>query len=92
MNLYLKYILPSDLCFKQIKKRSKQGTVTNLHLEEIRELLIPLPSIEEQQKITNILSQITNLIEKRKMNKYFCENIKQGLVQKLLTGKIRVDA
>lgn len=85
---YLEQYLKSDSCINQIRLRAKQGTVTNLHLEEIRELMIPLPEIKEQQKITSILSsvdeqiEITNaLIEKTK-------EFKKGLMQKLLTKGI----
>ena len=72
-NKYLEQFLKSDSCMRQIRLRAKQGTVTNLHLEEIRELIIPIPTIKEQEKIASILStvdeQIDNvdaLIEKNK--------------------------
>jgi type I restriction enzyme S subunit len=89
-NHYLKYILPSELCLNQIRKRSKQGTITNLHLEEIRDFLIPLPPIKEQQKIASILSIVDDLIQKLQDKKKSEETLKKGLMQQLLTGKIRV--
>lgn len=85
---FLEQFLKSDSCFRQIKLRAKQGTVTNLHLEEIRELIIPIPPLEEQQKIAEILSTVDsqiddtdNLIEKTK-------ELKKGLMQRLLTKGI----
>lgn len=48
---YLELVLRSEFVKHQIKTRSKTGTITNLHLEEIREFLIPLPSLEEQESI-----------------------------------------
>ena len=87
-NKYLEQFLKSDSCMRQIRLRAKQGTVTNLHLEEIRELIIPIPTIKEQEKIASILSnvdeQIDNvdaLIEKNK-------ELKKGLLQTLLTKGI----
>lgn len=87
-NKYLEQFLKSDSCMRQIRLRAKQGTVTNLHLEEIRELIIPIPTIKEQEKIASILStvdeQIDNvdaLIEKNK-------ELKKGLMQTLLTKGI----
>jgi Restriction endonuclease S subunits len=83
-NKYLEKYLASDSCMNQIRLRAKQGTVTNLHLEEIRELIIPMPSIEEQERISLVLSSVDeqieitdNLIEKTK-------ELKKGLMQKLL--------
>ncbi len=90
-NKFLEKYLGSDSCLNQIRLRAKQGTVTNLHLEEIRELAIPLPTIKEQQKISVILSSLDekienadNLIEKTK-------ELKKGLMKMLLTKGIGHD-
>lgn len=48
-NHYLSYYLSSE-GMKQIRLRGKRMTVTNLHLVEIKELLIPLPPLPEQKK------------------------------------------
>lgn len=89
-NIYLYYLLQSFLISKQIIKRAKQGTVTNLHLEEIREFIIPLPKYEEQTSIANALSSIDSKIYKEEdfLNKL--QTLKMGLMQDLLTGKVRV--
>jgi type I restriction enzyme S subunit len=52
-------------------------------------LLIP-PTVEEQTAIANILSDMDSEIEalERKLNKY--KDIKQGMMQELLTGRIRL--
>jgi type I restriction enzyme S subunit len=39
-NEFLSRVLKSDLCLNQMGLRSKQGTVTNLYLEEYRYLLL----------------------------------------------------
>lgn len=90
-NKFLEKYLESDSCLNQIRLRAKQGTVTNLHLEEIRELTIPLPTLKEQQKISLILSSVDeqieitdNLIEKTK-------ELKKGLMRRLLTKGIGHD-
>ena len=75
---------------RQIMKRAKQGTVTNLHLEEIREFIIPLPKYEEQILIANALTAIDNKINKEEEYLEKLETIKKGLMQDLLTGKVRV--
>lgn len=80
----------SSVCQRQFKDSSKQGTVTNLHLVEIRKLLIPLPSIEEQRKIADISLSIDNQIEAYEKEKEKQKQLKKVLLQKILTGEIRV--
>jgi len=46
--------------------------------------------LKEQQQIASILSKVDELIQKQQNNKSNLENLKKGLMQKLLTGKIRV--
>ncbi|MBN2269942.1 MAG: N-6 DNA methylase [Sedimentisphaerales bacterium] len=48
---YLESFLNSDDALSQATARSKSGTVTNLHLEEINEMNIPLPPLEIQHEI-----------------------------------------
>lgn len=87
---FLEKVLDSPLIHSQIKLRSKQGTVTNLHLEEIREFLIPIPSKIEQEKITCILTSVDTNIESNKAKLTRTQNLKKSLMQDLLTGKVRV--
>ncbi len=90
-NKYLSIILGSEFCLQQAAIGSKTGTVTNLHLTEIRKFNIPVPPIEEQKKIASILSSVDNKIEKEEEYKVKLERLKKGLMQKLLTGEIRVN-
>jgi|LSQX01.1.fsa_nt_gb type I restriction enzyme S subunit len=63
----------------------------SLSSKDIGEVLIYIPSnIEEQTAIANILSDMDSEIEalERKLNKY--KDIKQGMMQELLTGRIRL--
>ena len=75
---------------KQIKDRSKQGTVNNLHLEEIREFDVVIPSVKEQLEITTITQSIQGRINKVKDKLTHTTSLKKSLMQDLLTGKVRV--
>ncbi len=92
INKYLEKFLASDSCLDQIRLRAKQGTVTNLHLEEIRKILIPIPSKGEQQQIAEILTVVDNKLQALTKRKQQLEEIKQGLMQDLLTGRVRVNS
>jgi type I restriction enzyme S subunit len=62
-----------------------------LTIEKLKKMLLPLPSLPEQQRIAEILSQIDQTIEKEEQYKEKLERLKQGLMQDLLTGKVRVN-
>lgn len=68
------------------------GTQSNLNKEIVQDLDIPYPKTEEQTAIAKILADMDSEIEglEKKRDKYVM--IKQGMMQQLLTGKIRVYA
>ena len=88
---YLVAFLRHDMIWKQIKLRAKQGTVTNLHLEEIREFLISLPSKIEQQKILQFIESIEKKIQTEQTYLSKIQMIKAGLMADLLSGRRRVE-
>jgi len=71
-------------------RHAKQTTQANLTAEIVREFKIPIPPILEQRKIAEILSTVDKKLEFEKNEKAKLERIKQGLMDLLLTGKIRI--
>jgi type I restriction enzyme S subunit len=65
--------------------------VPQLTAPKVAEYYIPLPPLPEQQRIAEILSQTDQTIEKEEQHKEKLQKIKQGLMQDLLTGKVRVN-
>lgn len=63
---YLEAFLNSDLALSQAKSRMKSGTVTNLHLVDIKTIKIPLPSLEIQEEIVEVLNKERALVETSK--------------------------
>ena len=51
---------------------------------------VPIPAVSEQEKIVSMLSNIDNKKQKENHRKEILFKLKKGLMQKLLTGKIRV--
>jgi type I restriction enzyme, S subunit len=86
---YLAQYLQSDLAKREIYQGSKQGSVINLHLEEIQKFRVPIPPFLEQCKIAEVLGVWDELIDllERLIGKM--RSRKQGLMQQLLTGKKR---
>lgn len=76
----------------EIGTKYAQGTKQqNLSPEVMKNVIIPLPpTIEEQQRIANALSDVDTLIANLEKLIAKKKNIKQGAMQQLLTGKKRL--
>ncbi|WPM31199.1 restriction endonuclease subunit S [Hydrogenobacter sp. T-2] len=60
-------------------------------ISEYSKIDIPFPPFPEQQRIAEILSQVDKAIEKEQNYKEKLRRLKQGLMEDLLTGKVRVN-
>ncbi len=86
-NIYLAHFLESN-GLPQILKRGKRMTVTNLHLVEINELLIPLPSLSEQAEIVEILEACNSKIATLEEEISLLEEFFRALLEELMTGRL----
>lgn len=87
---YVNKALSSSYVQIYINKIGTVGAQPNLSLKQIGEFKIAIPSIEEQEKIASILSEVDEKIEQYENKKEKLGELKKGLMQQLLTGKIRV--
>ena len=87
---YLYYVLISKIVALQINGATSSTTVPLLTQKQIKSFKIPLPPLEEQQKIAEILSKWDEVIELKKAKKEKLERMKRKTMNLLLTGKIRV--
>ena len=89
---YLFYYFQSKDFQKKIKDLAKQSTRDYIGIVSQRKNLeIYFPkNLEKQKEIINILSKIDLIIQKEKEYKEKLKRIKQGLMEDLLTGKVRV--
>jgi len=79
---YLELFLNSTDALSQAKSFSKSGTVTNLHLIEIRRMTIPLPDLETQEKIVQQLGEEKKSIDAAKsINALFESKIKSRIAE-----------
>ncbi|WP_455526797.1 restriction endonuclease subunit S [Huintestinicola sp.] len=84
------YLFFSENFGNEVAKYTAKSSVDSVRRDMIAEMKIPLPPIPEQERISEALSNVDNmisslekLIEKKKA-------IKQGAMQELLTGKKRL--
>jgi type I restriction enzyme S subunit len=74
----------------EIANQGQQGTQSNLNKGMVQNLSIGLPKKQEQTAIANILSDMDQEIETLEKKKEKYQQIKKGMMQQLLTGKIRL--
>lgn len=100
MRLQLKFnIIPEFLAIlikdafyvkKQINKFSQGAIMSGLNSTIIKQISIPLPSINEQIKLVEICKKIQDLSNREINYLTQLQELKKGLMQDLLTGKVRV--
>lgn len=89
---YLGYYLNSKTYHDSLIKYVTGIKVSSISKSSIKKTYINLPSYEEQTEIVNIIQSFDNelVVLKNKQSKY--SKIKQGLMEDLLTGNIRLNA
>ncbi len=92
---FLSLQINSEIVQKQIwSEVGTGGGVPKLAKHRVESLFIPFPKLNgvynEQQKIISIIEQQDKLIESEQTNLAKLQNLKQGLMADLLTGKVRV--
>jgi len=88
--IFLQYVINSIKVRKQAIARAKGSTRKRINLSEIKKLLIPLPSLTEQNKIADILSTVDIKLKLDRKRKEKLLRIKRGLMNDLLTGRKRL--
>jgi len=87
---FVYYTLISDSTEKQIQNVSAGSTFGRINLACIRELVVPVPPREDQERIAQILDTYDTRIRTEETYRDKLKLQKQGLMHDLLTGKVRV--
>ncbi|ODS40181.1 hypothetical protein BEH94_01380 [Candidatus Altiarchaeales archaeon WOR_SM1_SCG] len=90
-SMFLSYQLNHYKCKQWILNNAVGTTMACLNTKILSELPTLIPHLEEQQKIASILSSTDSKIQQEKQELNKLKRIKQGLMQDLLTGKVRVN-
>lgn len=83
--------LKSEIGQEKLFGNTKSSSHVNLILDDIRKIEIEFPKEEEQNRISQILSDIDTEIESLEKKLEKLQYIMQGMMQNLLTGKIRLE-
>ncbi len=91
-NIFLiKYLLDKYLSL-QISREKNEGNTPYITLPTLTKMKLKLPSLAEQQKIAEVLSLVDDEINLLKNELEELKLQKKALMQKLLTGEVRVKA
>jgi len=88
--LFLLYFLRSSLFQNVINNNKTTSAQPKLAIEKINNIKIPVPPLPEQEKIVSILSKQDEVIEKLEKLIELKVRQKKGVMQKLLSGKVRL--
>lgn len=89
-NAFELFFLSLSIEYKNLNKYKSKSGQPLISQGVIYPLHLALPPIEEQRKISANILEIDNKIENEQNYKSELEQLKKGLLQVLLTGKIRV--
>ena len=76
--------------FQEVSERCGGSTRTRIARSELGRIRISLPSLEEQKRIADVLDDANNELDALDARLAKARVIKQGMMQQLLTGRIRL--
>jgi type I restriction enzyme S subunit len=91
---FAKHLFKSQVIIHKFYRHS-QGMVSdtwNLKFKHFSEIKVAIPSVSEQAKIAKVLNAAVAEIEEHRNQLAALKEQKKGLMQQLLTGKVRVSA
>lgn len=77
--------------YETITWQTEGSTIKRLYNSILLKKIVPVPSIDEQKKIVEILSSVDEKISVNKKLKEKLTFLKKGLMQDLLSGEVRVN-
>lgn len=85
---YLEIFLNTPFALRQALLHSKKGTITNLHLIEIKKILVPVPTLKEQEAFLKRVEQINNIQNNQTESTEEINTLFDALMQKAFNGEL----
>lgn len=87
---FCKYSLQSSYGARQVSEHLKGAAQPGLNIRDVEKFLIPLPSMKEQEAISLVLRELDEEILALQEKRTKIAQLKLGMMQALLTGRIRL--
>ncbi|WP_107797327.1 restriction endonuclease subunit S [Campylobacter concisus] len=90
-NIYGKFVAYciTNIKNKELSSYAQGTTIIHLYAKDFKDMKIKLPNLKEQQKIAEVLTACDDEINLLNLKLENLKKQKQGLMQKLLSGKVR---
>jgi type I restriction enzyme S subunit len=89
--LFINYYLNTEHSQNLLKNLATRGvSQTNINATNLKTISVSLPPLEEQRRIVSIISSTHDKVVKERQRTAELQKLKKGLMQVLLTGKVRV--
>ena len=91
-NIYGKFVAYciTNIKNKELSSYAQGTTIIHLYAKDFKGMKIKLPNLQEQQKIAEVLTACDDEINLLNLKLENLKKQKQGLMQKLLSGKVRI--
>lgn len=76
---FLYYLLGSPNMYKEFKRLAVGGVVNNLNSKVVRDVIVPVPPLQEQERIVAELDLLTEIIDKQKQQLKELDNLAQSI-------------
>ncbi len=90
MNARFFYWIFSSYFYERVHSMTAKSSVDSVRREMIADMHVPLPPLDEQIQIASVLTSMYDEISALEAKKAKYGQIKQGMMQQLLTGRIRL--
>ncbi len=87
---FVAYFLRTNIARQKLVASSGKVAITNINQGMLGKVEIPIPSLEEQKEIVNILQYIDRKIESEQNRQSALQQLFKTMLSKLITGEIRV--
>lgn len=87
---FLSFLLNTGKARKELRRLGQGQSVVHIYKSDIESISISLPPLHEQEKIVKVLLTWDSYLEKLTASIKIKKKVKKGLMQKLLTGKMRM--
>ena len=87
LNAHYFYYVFSKSFYKRVRSMTAKTSVDSVRMEMITDMKISIPTIEEQQKIASLFTELDNLIQSAEKELEGYKELKQGMLQKMFPKK-----
>ena len=90
MNEYFGFLYETEVVWKQLRSITQGSSNINIDASNIKSIRIPLPPLPEQRAIASTLTDMYAEISALEQERDKTKLLKQGMMQEMLTGRIRL--